>query len=128
MSTRQWPYRFYLLALVVLVSTDFVKAQESKIAAFLDGTLGVTVGDGFYTINIGGPSFSLVLDNGMKIGVGALPSLHFEGGKITPKLGLGPRVDFNKVSIIAPFFPAQPTGKWVGSVGLAYKFGRKKGI
>jgi len=128
MSTRQWPYRFYLLALVVLVSTDFVKAQESKTAAFLDGTLGVTVGDGFYTINIGGPSFSLVLDNGMKIGVGALPSLHFEGGKVTPKLGLGPRVDFNKVSIIAPFFPAQPTGKWVGSVGLAYKFGRKKGI
>jgi len=97
MSTRQWPYRFYLLALVVLVSTDFVKAQESKTAAFLDGTLGVTVGDGFYTINIGGPSFSLVLDNGMKIGVGALPSLHFEGGKVTPKLGLGPRGEFNEV-------------------------------
>ena len=126
MSTRLWPYRIYLLALVVLVSTDFVKAQEYKTAAFLDGTLGVTVGDGFYTINIGGPSLSLVLDKGIKLGVGALPSLHFEEGKVTPKLGLGPRVDFNKVSIIAPFFPTQPIGKWVGSVGLAYKFGRKK--
>jgi hypothetical protein len=128
MNTRLWPYRIYLLALVVLVSTDFMKAQEAKTAAFLDGTLGVTVGDGFYTINIGGPSFSLVLDKGIKLGVGALPSLHFEEGKVTPKLGLGPRVDLKKVSIIAPFFPAQPTGKWVGSVGLAYKFGRKKGI
>lgn len=126
MSTRLWPYRFYLLALVVLVSTDFVKAQESKAAAFLDGTLGVTVGDGFYTINIGGPSFSLVLDKGIKLGVGALPSLHFEEGKVAPKLGLGPRVDLRKVSIIAPFFPAQPTGKWVGSIGLAFTFGRKK--
>ena len=125
MAFRVKGVRYIFIVISLFASLCTINAQEPKTAAFLDGTLGVTLGDGFYTINIGGPSFSLVLDKGIKLGVGALPSLHFEEGKVTPKLGLGPRVDLKKVSIIAPFFPAHPTGKWVGSVGLAYKFGRK---
>lgn len=107
---------FYLImAFSALGNISVAQAQETKAAAHLDGTLGFTAGDGFYTLNIGGPSFSLVFDEGFKIGVGAWPSLHFQDGKVTPKLGLGPRIDFKKVSIIAPFFPSQPSGKWAAS-------------
>ena len=117
---------YLLLAFSALVNFSVAQAQETKTAVYLDGMLGVTVGSGFVTLNIGGPSFSLVLNEDFKVGVGLLPSIYIEEGKAGTKLGLGPRIDLKKVSIIAPFFPVQPTGKWVGSLGLAYKFGRKK--
>ena len=117
---------FSLMASVFVVSFSVAQAQETKTAVHLDGMLGATIGDGFVTLNIGGPSLSLVLNEDFKVGVGLLPSIHIEDGKAGTRLGLGPRIDLKKVSIIAPFFPVQSTGKWVGSLGLAYKFGRKK--
>ncbi len=117
---------FWLLTSAFVVSFSCVYGQETKTTIYIEGMIGATLGDGFATINIGGPSLSVVIKEGFKVGVGALPSLHLEVGKATPKLGLGPRIDLKKVSIIAPFFPVQPTGKWAGSLGLAYKFGRKK--
>ncbi|MGA0155709.1 MAG: hypothetical protein ACO3RO_04720 [Flavobacteriaceae bacterium] len=118
---------FYLImAFSALGNISVAQVQETKVAAYLDGTLGFSAGDGFYTLNIGGPSFSLVFDEGFKIGVGAWPSLHSQDGKVTPKLGLGPRIDFKKVSIIAPFFPSQPSGKWAASLGLAYRFRKRR--
>jgi hypothetical protein len=116
---------FSLMAGVFVVSFSVAQAQETKAAVHLDGMLGATIGDGFVTLNIGGPSFSLVLNEDFKVGVGLLPSIHIEDGKTGTRLGLGPRIDLKKVSIIAPFFPVQLTGKWVGSLGLAYKFGRR---
>ena len=126
MGLRLHSVCYLVMAISSLASFSSAHAQETKAAVYLDGMLGVTVGPGFVSLNIGGPSLSLVLNQDFKVGVGALPSLYIEDGKTTPKLGIGPRVDLKKVSIIAPFFPAQPTGKWSGSLGLAYKFGRKK--
>lgn len=126
MRLRLHRFGYLVMAICSFASFSCAHAQEKKTAVYLDGMLGATVGPGFVTLNIGGPSLSLVLNQDFKVGVGALPSLYIEDGKITPKLGIGPRVDLKKVSIIAPFFPAQPTGKWAGSLGLAYKFGRKK--
>ena len=118
---------FYLLIVFsALVNFGVAYGQENKAAVHLDGMLGATIGDGFVTLNIGGPSFSLVLNEDFKVGVGLLPSIYIEYGKAGTRLGLGPRIDLKKVSIIAPFFPVQSTGNWVGSLGLAYKFGRKK--
>jgi hypothetical protein len=117
---------FSLMAGVFVVSFSVAQAQETKAAVHLDGMLGATIGDGFVTLNIGGPSFSLVLNEDFKVGAGLLPSIYIEDGKASTRLGLGPRIDLKKVSIIAPFFPVQSTGNWVGSLGLAYKFGRKK--
>lgn len=117
---------YLLMPIYSMAFFSSAHAQENKSAFYLDGMFGATLGDGFVTLNIGGPSLSLVLNKDFKVGVGALPSIHIEDGKTTPKLGIGPRIDLKKVSIIAPFFPVQPTGKWAGSLGLAYKFGRKK--
>lgn len=118
---------FYLLIVFsALINFSVALAQETKTAVHLDGMLGATIGDGFVTLNIGGPSLSLVLNEDFKVVAGLLPSIYIEDGKASTRLGLGPRIDLKKVSIIAPFFPVQSTGKWVGSVGLAYKFGRKK--
>ena len=126
MGLRLHSVCYLVMAISSLASFSSAHAQETKAAVYLDGMLGVTVGPGFVSLNIGGPSLSLVLNQDFKVGVGALPSIYIEDGKATPKLGIGPRVDLKKVSIIAPFFPAQSTGKWAGSLGLAYKFGRKK--
>lgn len=115
-----------MMAIFSLTSIRSAHAQETKAEVYLEGMIGATLGEGFATINIGGPSLSVLIKDGFKVGVGALPSIHIEDGKTTPKLGIGPRIDLKKVSIIAPFFPVQPTGKWAGSLGLAYKFGRKK--
>ena len=117
---------FSLMASIFFVSISVAQAQETKTAVHLDGMFGATIGDGFVTLNIGGPSLSLVLNEDFKVGAGLLPSIYIEDGKASTRLGLGPRIDLKKVSIIAPFFPVQSTGKWVGSLGLAYKFGRKK--
>jgi hypothetical protein len=126
MGLRLLKIFYLLLAFSALGNISIAQAQEAKAAVHLDGMLGATIGDGFVTLNIGGPSFSLVLNQDFKVGVGLLPSIHIEEGKAGTRLGLGPRIDLKKVSIIAPFFPVQPTGKWVGSLGLAYKFGRRK--
>ena len=117
---------YLVMAICSMAFFSSAHAQENKSAFYLDGMFGATLGDGFVTLNIGGPSLSLVLNKDFKVGVGALPSIHIEDGKTTPKLGIGPRIDLKKVSIIAPFFPVQPTGKWAVSLGLAYKFGREK--
>jgi hypothetical protein len=117
---------YLLIVFSALINCNVAYGQETKAAVHLDGMLGATIGDGFVTLNIGGPSFSLVLNQDFKVGVGLLPSIYIEEGKAGTRLGLGPRIDLKKVSIIAPFFPVQSTGKWVGSLGLAYKFGRKK--
>lgn len=125
MGLRLLKIFYLLLAFSALGNISIAQAQETKAAVHLDGMLGATIGDGFVTLNIGGPSFSLVLNEDFKVGVGLLPSIHIEEGKAGTRLGLGPRIDLKKVSIIAPFFPVQSTGKWVGSLGLAYKFGRR---
>jgi hypothetical protein len=84
--------------------------------------IGASFGKNFYTLNIGGPALFLNLQKDFKVGVGMFPSIYAENGKFGTRLGLSPRVDYKTISFFLPFFPSQPFGKWVGSVGIGYKF------
>jgi len=100
------------------------KASKAKIS--LEGMIGASFGKNFYTVNLGGPTLMLSVSKNMKLGVGAVPSLYVEGGKFGTRLGVTPRVDYKNLVFMTPFFPVQPFGKWVGSVGVGYKFIKAK--
>lgn len=91
----------------------------------LEGMLGVSVGKDFYSMNVGGPSFFLVLNENLKVGIGALPSLYLFEGKLGARLGVSPRVDYKNLVLIAPFFHRDAADKWIWSVGFGYKFHKK---
>lgn len=92
----------------------------------LEGMLGFAVGNDFYAINVGGPSLMLSLNDDWKVGVGALPSFYIKEGKTGAKLGVSPRIDYKSFVLIAPFLHFEGTDQWVWSIGLGYKFHRKK--
>jgi hypothetical protein len=93
----------------------------------LEGMLGVAIGPDFYAFNVGGPSLLLQVHRHWKVGVGALPSFYVKEGNPGAKLGASPRVDYkNSLVLIAPFFHFEHTNRWVWSVGLGYKFHRKR--
>lgn len=92
----------------------------------LEGMLGFAAGNDFYAFNVGGPTLMLALNKDLKIGVGALPSFYIKEGKTGAKLGVSPRVDYRNFVLIAPFFHFDNPDKWVWSVGMGYKFHKKK--
>ncbi|MEY3151875.1 MAG: hypothetical protein ACK5HN_06325 [Bacteroidota bacterium] len=102
-----------------------LKNNSPQMQFSLDGMIGASFGKNFYTLNIGGPVLFLNLHEDFKVGVGLLPSIYSENGKFGTKLGMSPRVDYKSLVFILPFFPSQPFGKWVGSVGIGYKFQKK---
>lgn len=77
-------------------------------------------------MNVGGPSLFLVLNKNWKIGIGALPSIYYLEGKLGARLGVSPRIDYKNFVIMAPFFHRDKTDEWIWSLGLGYKFHRKK--
>jgi len=95
------------LVAVFFVNTGWgqekLKNNSPQMQFSLDGMIGASFGKNFYTLNIGGPVLFLNLHKDFKVGVGLLPSIYSEN----------------------PFFPSQPFGKWVGSVGIGYKFQKK---
>lgn len=99
--------------------------QPSKWDIGLEGMLGVSFGKDFYSLNVGGPVFSLVLNKDLKIGMGALPSLYLFEGKLGARLGVSPRIDYKNLVLIAPFFHRDTSDEWIWSVGFGYKFHRK---
>lgn len=119
---------------VLLMFTSLlVKGQDttsiaipSKFDIGLEGMIGVSFGEDFYSVNVGGPSLFLVLNKDWKIGVGALPSLYLLEGKLGARLGVAPRVDYKNLVLFAPFFHRDTTGEWIWSVGFGYKFHKKK--
>ncbi|MDO8966373.1 hypothetical protein [Algoriphagus sp.] len=91
----------------------------------LEGMLGVSFGNNFYSVNVGGPALFLTLSKDLKIGVGALPSLYSLDGKLGARLGVSPRIDYKNFVFIAPFFHRDTADEWIGSIGFGYKFHRK---
>ncbi|NBT16488.1 MAG: hypothetical protein EBS95_09125 [Chitinophagia bacterium] len=122
---------FYCFLLGLLFSTtgfaqEKNNEQQPKMKLSFEGMIGASFGKNFYTINLGGPTLMLGVSKDMKIGIGAVPSLYAEGGKLGTRLGYTPRVDYKNIVFMTPFFPVQPFGKWVGSVGIGYKFQKAK--
>lgn len=100
--------------------------QSSKWDVGLEGMLGVSFGDDFYSMNVGGPSLFLNLNKDLKIGIGALPSLYLLNGKLGARLGVAPRIDNKNIVLFAPFFHRDRTDQWIWSVGFGYKFHKRK--
>ena len=67
MGLRLHSVCYFVMAISSLASISSAHAQETKAAVYLDGMLGVTVGPGFVSLNIGGPSLSLVLNQDFKV-------------------------------------------------------------
>lgn len=119
------------LTVVVAFSLLFAaKAQEAshektKSEISLEGMVGVSFGNNFYALNVGGPALFLVLNPDLKIGIGALPSIYLLNGKAGARLGVSPRIDYKNLVFIAPFYHRDTTGEWIWSVGMGYKFHKK---
>lgn len=100
--------------------------REKKFDFGLEGMFGVSFGQNFYSFNVGGPSLHLRIDKNWKLGFGALPSLYVYNGKLGAKLGVAPRLDYENLVLFAPFFYREAADKWIWSVGVGYKFQKKK--
>lgn len=92
----------------------------------LEGMLGLSVGQNFYAFNVGGPSLQLVVNQKWRLGAGAFPSFYFLNGKPSARLGVGPRIDYKNLVFLAPFYHRDTVDEWIWSVGMGYKFHRKK--
>lgn len=118
------------VALQLLAVAALAQEAESRRAARwdfgLEGMLGVSAGPDFYALNVGGPSLLLQVHRHWKVGFGALPSFYVKEGSTGAKLGVSPRVDYKSFVLIAPFFHFEQSDRWVWSVGLGYKFHRRK--
>lgn len=99
--------------------------NKSRIQLSIEGMIGASFGKNFYTINIGGPSLLLNVNKEIKVGFVMLPSIYAENGKFGTRLGMSPRVDYKSFVFMLPLFPSQSFGKWVGSVGIGYKFQKR---
>jgi hypothetical protein len=102
------------------------KEEESKVEIALEGILGMTVADNFFSVNVGGPSLLLRLSPAVKVGVGAFPSFFVRDSKTGARLAVGPRVDVKNFVVFGSFFHFDRTDEWVSSFGLGYKFHARK--
>lgn len=120
--------------LLLLILISFVARSQDSTSVYrapkwnvgLEGMLGVSFGKDFYSMNVGGPAFFLVLNKNLKIGLGALPSIYLFEGKLGARLGVSPRIDYKDLVLIAPFFHRDTADEWIWSVGFGYKFHKKK--
>ncbi|WMJ73822.1 hypothetical protein RCC89_11715 [Cytophagaceae bacterium ABcell3] len=118
-----------VIALCFLGSSAFGQRQDTtqvkRASVSLEGMIGFSVGNDFYSLNVGGPSLFLNLNKDWKIGVGALPSLYLLEGQLGARLAVSPRVDYKNFVFIVPFFHRDLTNEWIWSVGFGYKFHKK---
>jgi hypothetical protein len=124
--------KFCAISLLLILTTTFANAQEGSNAnqdsswgLRLDGMIGFSVGNNFYSMNVGGPTLFLVINEDLKVGLGALPSIFILDGSLGARLGVGPRIDYKNFVLHAPFFHRDLTGEWIPSIGLGYKFHKK---
>lgn len=121
-----------MLFLVVLVlsfsavhaqhASDSLKPDDKKFDLGFEGMLGASVGNDFYSFNVGGPSFRFRITKDIRVGLGALPSFYVKNGQPGAKLGVSPRIDYKNIVLIAPFFHFEHDNEWVWSIGIGYKF------
>lgn len=123
----------FVCILALLFISVIAKGQEkvqtensSRWDIGIEGMLGFSMGRNFYAFNIGGPGLFLVLNQNLKVGIGAFPSFYLLEGKTGARLGVSPRVDYKNLVLIAPFYHKDSTGEWIWSVGFGYKFHKKK--
>jgi hypothetical protein len=102
------------------------ETKKSQWDVGLEGMIGFSAGNNFYSMNVGGPSLLLSLTKDLKIGVGALPSISSLNGKLGARLGVTPRIDYKNLVFTAPFFHRDVTDEWIRSIGIGYKFHKKK--
>lgn len=124
--------KFFILLFFICVSFAATSQDKTKVSGSttfnvgLEGMLGFSVGENFYSMNVGGPSLFLILNQDWKVGIGAFPSLYLLNGKLGARLGVAPKVEYKNLVFFAPFFYREKTEEWIWSVGLGYKFHRKK--
>ncbi|WP_373521838.1 hypothetical protein [Aquiflexum sp.] len=116
---------FLLISFAAKSQDSTAIKQSSGMDLSLEGMIGVSFGNNFYSVNVGGPALFLVLNKNLKVGIGALPSLYSLNGKLGARLGVSPRIDYKNLVLIAPFFHRDTADQWVWSVGFGYKFHKK---
>lgn len=102
------------------------QSQSKKIEIQLEGMIAFSLGNDFYSMNVGGPALFLQLNKKIKIGIAAMPSLYILEGKLGARLGVSPRIDVKNWVFIAPFFHREQNNQWISSFGIGYKFHSKK--
>jgi hypothetical protein len=122
---------FLLLILSFLISIDLKaqqqeKSEQSKVELTLEGMAGVSFGEKFVAFNVGGPNLLLNIGKNWRTGLGAFPSFYVRNGKTGARLGVGGRVDYKNMVLFSSFYHFERLDIWVGSVGLGYKFHKKK--
>lgn len=105
-----------------------MEKKDSRWDIGLEGMIGMSFGKDFYALNVGGPAFFFVLNKDWKFGIGALPSLYLFDGKLGARLGVSPRIDYKNFVLLAPFYHREAANKWIWSLGLGYKFHKKKKV
>jgi hypothetical protein len=106
--------------------TVSLSEEKKDFAISLEGMLGFSFGQDFYSMNVGGPALFLNLNPDLKVGLGAFPSLYVLNGNLGARLGVSPRIDYKNLVFFAPFFHKESSDTWIGSVGFGYKFHKKQ--
>ena len=130
--------KYFLFFLIIINSFQFYSQEEEKLESTkeakskfdlgLEGMLGLSIGPDLYALNVGGPSFKVRINNDLKIGIGALPSLYLYKNELRASLGVSPNIYYKNFVLIAPFYnlrdPESLDGSYifVWSIGLGYKF------
>lgn len=127
MNVRLIPVLFLFSILSnIAYGQDETKQTEKKVKITMDGLFVVAVGKDFYSINLGGPTVMVNINKDLSFGIGPVPSLFSKEGKFGPKLGMAPRMEYKHLVIMAPFFTGENFGDWIGSIGVGYKFQKRK--
>ena len=110
-------------------SRDKENEEQEKLNLFtfeMHGMIGLSAGDRFYTMNVGGPSLMLNITPDLGVGLGAFPSFFMDDGEPGGKLGISPRVDYKRFVFFTPLFIFDHSGRKVWTFGMGYKLGGYK--
>ena len=118
------------LALVLALSLNLhtsTQAQQTSPAKSntqfgLEGSLGMSVGKDIVALNVGGPAFAIRFHKDWKAGIMALPSVVFRNNATVTRLGIAPRIQYKRVSLILPLYEFNTV--WYMTAGLSYQFSK----
>lgn len=125
----QMPIRSFCLIAILVASTLLSLGQTSssssspkKAEVGLEGSLGMSVGKDIVALNVGGPAFAIRFHKDWKVGVMALPSVVFRNNATVTRLGIAPRIQYKKLSLILPLYEFNTV--WYMTAGLSYQFSK----
>lgn len=116
----------FAIGVICLGFAQEKEKENSKVEIGLEGMLGMTFAENFFSVNVGGPNLLLRINSDFKFGVGAYPSFFVRDSKSGARLAVGPRIDFKNFVLFSSFFHFDRTDEWLGSFGIGYKFHGKK--